>query len=388
MSKLRSNPENESAPSSKIRRPRLLYFIVAYPNFSETYMHEEIRSLWNEYDIRIITYRTDSVPRRMSFPYKLIPYKAPCLVYGKIEAINQEFTSPNQQDFFNSVSAEIEEFKPDILHAHYFGFVVLLRILSEKYKIPFTVRTHSMDILSEPRAKLEAFCTAANSSWCLRLLAFPENRIRLIEIGINPEKVTACWPVVNYARFYKPEPRPPTRRVMCAGPAIPKKAHNELVDLAEMMKGSGYSFDLYAAGPALKPAQVYNESKGNLVNTTYVDPDDMPSVYPRYDWLVYPSDRKINKVGLPVAIAEAQASGLGVCWQELPGRRQEQLDYLGGAGFLFNSIAEVPAILQRPYPVEMRLRGYEAAKRADIADHKRILTETWESALAQKRRSA
>ena len=92
----------------------------------------------------------------------------------------------------------------------------------------------------------------------------------------------------------------------------------------------------------------------------------MPAVYPEHDWLVYPSCTKINKVGLPCAIAEAQAAGLGVCWQELPGRRQEQLDFLGGGGFLFHSIDEVPSIIARPYPEVMRQAGFEAARRCDI----------------------
>ena len=70
----------------------------------------------------------------------------------------------------------------------------------------------------------------------------------------------------------------------------------------------------------------------------------MPAVYPEHDWLVYPSCTKINKVGLPGAIAEAQAAGLGVCWQELPGRRQEQLDFLGGGGFLRGSLNNRPAL--------------------------------------------
>ena len=67
----------------------------------------------------------------------------------------------------------------------------------------------------------------------------------------------------------------------------------------------------------------------------------------------------INKVGLPVSIPEAQAAGVGVCWQEMPRRREEQLEFLGGAGFVVKSMAEVPAILAQPYPEEMRLRGIE-----------------------------
>jgi hypothetical protein len=190
----------------------------------------------------------------------------------------------------------------------------------------------------------------------------------------------ACWPVINFARFYQPARRPPTGRVLCAGPAIKKKSHKDFVDLAARMCGSGLAFDLYARGFDLDSTRPYNERAGNVVRITYADPDDMPKVYPQYDWLVYPASTTINKVGLPTAIAEAQASGLGVCWQELPDRREEQLEFLGGAGFLFRSIDELPAILTRPYPEAMRLRGLESARKCDIQQHKGLLTEAWEEA--------
>ena len=360
------------------RRLRVLYFIVQYPNFSETYMHEEIRSVQESCDVRIITYQACDRPRRDPFPYQLIPYTDPCLVYGNIEKINQAFDTPSQQDFLKCVLDEVERFKPDVMHGHYLGLGLLLRQVARRYPIPFTLRTHSMDVLSEPRPKLEALCQAANGPQCLRVLAFPASRGRLLEAGLSADKVVSCWPVINLARFYKPERRPPTGRILCGGPAIRKKAHKDFIDLAVRMKGTGLEFDLYAEGPALKFTRAQNEMAGDVVRITYADPDEMPEVYPRYDWLVYPSDPQINKVGLPVSIAEAQASGLGVCWQELPGRREEQLDYLGGAGFLFRSIDEVPEILSRPYPEEMRRKWFEAARRCDIEAHKGLLTEAWE----------
>lgn len=373
------------------RRPRVLYLIAAYPTFSETYMHEEIRSLIGECDVKIITYRDNLLTeaRRDAFPYQAIPYLpdfGQCLVYGQIEKIDREFSSPEQRAFLSAVEAVIEEFEPDVMHAHYLGMGVLLGKLAEIHHIPFTIRTHSMDVLSEPRRKLEAFCESISSPWCLRVLAFPANCQRLTSHGFDPGKIEPCWPVINFERFHRPEARPPTRQVLCAGPAIRKKAHGDFIELAANMRGSGHGFHLYAAGPTLKSTRIINASKGNVVNITYADPDDMPQVYPRHDWLVYTSDPRINKVGLPVAIPEAQAAGLGVCWQELPGRRDEQLEFLGGGGFLFRSINDVPAILQEPYPEHMRQAGFRAARRCDIESHKSLLTDVWYRALADRAR--
>jgi glycosyltransferase involved in cell wall biosynthesis len=359
------------------RRLRALYFIVQYPTFSETYMHEEIRSLRDQYDIKIITYRVTEYPRRDPFPYQVIEYGESCLVYGPIEKVNQDFSSRKQKAFLKKVDAVIEEFAPDVMHAHYFGMALLLRKLAERYHLPFTLRTHSMDMLSEPPEKIKALCDAANSPWCRRVLAFPAFRSWLVDRGLHADKVASCWPVINFARFYQPERRPRAGRVLCAGPAIQKKAHKDLVDLAVLMHGSGLSFDLYAKGHELESTRDHNERAGTVVRITYADPDDMPKVYPEYDWLVYPASAQINKVGLPTAIAEAQASGLGVCWQELPGRREEQLEFLGGGGFLFRSVDELPAIISEPYPEPMRLRGLENARKCDIEGHKALLTEAW-----------
>ena len=57
------------------RRPRVLIFIVGYPTFSETYMHEEIRSLWPDYEIKILTYSKSDFPRDNPFPYEIVEYK-------------------------------------------------------------------------------------------------------------------------------------------------------------------------------------------------------------------------------------------------------------------------------------------------------------------------
>ncbi len=363
------------------RRPRILIFIHSYPNYSETYMHEEIRSLIGQYDFKIITLWPSGYPRKDAFPFTLIQYNETSLVYGPIEEVNREFSSPHQQEFIEEVDAIIKDFKPDVMHAHYFGLGLLLNFLGERHKIPFTIRTHSMDILSEPQEKIDALCDAANSPWCKRVLAFPAFQDYLVESGLRPEKVVPCWPVVNFSRFFKPDHRAPTGKIACAGPAIPKKAHSDFIDLAMRMRESGLTFDLYTKGPHLATTQAYNEQAKNPVNIIYKDPDDMPDVYPHYDWFVYPSDPTLNKVGLPAAIAEAQANGLGVCWQELPGRRDEQLEFLGGGGYLFQCIEELPAILTQPYPDEMRQAGLNNAKKCDIEQHKVLLTEAWEQAI-------
>ena len=89
------------------------------------------------------------------------------------------------------------------------------------------------------------------------------------------------------------------------------------------------------------------------------------------------SQYDLTEVNLPVALVEAQASGIGVCLQESPGRRQAQLDFLGGGGYLFGSIDEVPALISKPYAEDMQLAGLRNCWKCDVSVHKQMLDESW-----------
>jgi hypothetical protein len=105
-----------------------------------------------------------------------------------------------------------------------------------------------------------------------------------------------------------------------------------------------------------------------------VEPEAMPAEYKHNEWLLYTGSHKYRSVGWPVSVAEAQASGVGVCMPDL-GRDID--DYIGGAGFTFSNLAEAQEIVSTPYPAELRELGFEVAKRSDIAEHKHILTDLW-----------
>ena len=66
-----------------------------------------------------------------------------------------------------------------------------------------------------------------------------------------------------------------------------------------------------------------------------------------------------------------------------PGDYAEQLDFLGGGGFLYKTLDEIPEILSQPYPEAMRQAGFEAAKRCDIESHKHLLSEVWDAVQAR-----
>ena len=78
-----------------------------------------------------------------------------------------------------------------------------------------------------------------------------------------------------------------------------------------------------------------------------------------------------------MAVAKAQASGVGVCIANI---RPDLRDYLGDAGYLFDSIDEVRKIVSQPVPDGIRERGFEQARKSDIRVHKKLLTDLWENA--------
>jgi hypothetical protein len=82
----------------------------------------------------------------------------------------------------------------------------------------------------------------------------------------------------------------------------------------------------------------------------------------------------LGTIGWPIAVAEAQAAGVGVCF---PNLRPDIQDYLGGAGILYSSLTELVDIISQPVPEEMREKGFEVAKKSDIKTHLHRLTDLW-----------
>lgn len=341
-------------PSKKDEKLRVLYLIQEYPQLSQTYVHEEVESLKNDYDIKILTWKRPNLLRKDPHPYEFIE-------------------RPDQ------FLAKALAFKPHIMHSHYFHQIEVLEGMARQLRVPYTLRTHSFDILKPRQEKLAHLAKITHSPYCLRVLCFPDFKERLLRLGIPEDKLFSSWPVVNCKFFFNPEKPAPKHKIMNVGAALDKKNYKGFIDLASLMQESGNEFNLYVMGYEKDKLVAYNESKGNPVKTiTSVEYREMPAVYRAHDWLVYTGDPSLNTIGLPMAVAEAQSSGIGVCLQEMPGRKEALLDYLGGAGFLFKTVEELPEILSKPYPDEMRLKGLENAKKSDINVHKVLLTEVWD----------
>ena len=250
----------------------------------------------------------------------------------------------------------------------------LLAELGEKYGIPFTIRTHSFDGLKRRQRKPRLGFRevhAARSDACAGILVFPFVRPLMEEIGIPGDRLIDCWPVIDYERFHDRSPNGDD--ILNVGACIPKKRMEDFVDLGALTERT---LNLYAIGYESESLRAYNQENGHRITVhTAVEPHEMPAVYKAHGWLVYTACFEQRNVGWPMAVAEAQAAGLGVCF---PNIRPDVAEYVGRAGYLYESMAEVADIIRKPYPEEMREAGFEHAKRSDIARHKSLLTDIWD----------
>ena len=340
-------------------KKKLLFVLHTYPQKSQTYILEEVNAVYdlNLYEILILV---GEPPNGHSLEHK------PYILLKGVEDMIKRAT----------------EFGPDIIHTHYIHMIPIVEAISKTCNAPYTIRTHSYDVLGAPYVPLNILCKMAESERCLRILAFPLCSPKLIEHGVPSEKIVECYPIINYERFAV-DPNTEhkeTNTILNVGAAIQKKKYEDYVDLAKIMSENEegkYKFNLYALGYFVNDIKKYNEDNGGYVNFFSAEPTDMGEVYKNSDWLVYTADVNIGTVGWPLAIAEAQASGIGVLLQNIPGREESLREFLGGAGFLFNDISEIPEIITSGYPDSMRRKGIEHAKKSDIHSHLHLLIDVW-----------
>ncbi|HZG40547.1 MAG TPA: glycosyltransferase [Nodosilinea sp.] len=357
-----------------MRKLSVLYIIRGYPQISQTYIKTELEAISDNYEVTIVSRQPSDIPYQEHLPYHHL------VELDKIQEL-------------------IEQVKPDILHTHYLNQLQFVGPLAERNGIPFTVRSHSYDTLAlrgknwlgkvrqiaewnTPQFKkvrnIRDNLFWANHKLCLGVLAFPFARSYLEREGINSDKIINCFPVVNYNLFYDRSPN--GNAVMNTGAAIPKKKMSDYIQLASWMPEK--KFNLYALGYRVDKLEGFNQSRQNPVNLVPpVEPNQMPAEYKKHQWLVYTAAFELATVGWPMAIAEAQAAGVGVC---MPRIRPDLHEYIGEGGFLYDSIRQVPEIISKPVPEEIREAGFLQAKKSDIQTHKHLLTDLWDQVSLQK----
>jgi hypothetical protein len=335
---------------------RVLYLVHHFPQISETYIRSEIEALTAECDIRVVSLNRADKEYRNHHPYQ-------------------------QLDDPEAIREVMDEFRPHVLHSHWLQqtrelgyFAGYFAEAARRGDTPFTLRAHSFDVLGDGGRQIRESAPLLNSDLCLGVLSFPFTRPLLEKGGIRGEKIVDCFPVVNFQRFFDPSPN--GEAVMNVGACLPKKRMQDFLELAATVPG--HDFNLYALGYRSREIDRLNARMGSPVNIIPpVEPEEMPREYKKHRWLVYTACPKLKTVGWPLAVAEAQAAGVGVCIANI---RPDLKEYVGGAGFLYDSLAEVADIIAKPVPEEVRRLGFEQAKRSDVSRHKSLLLGLWRRA--------
>jgi hypothetical protein len=332
---------------------RVLYIHNQFPQISETYIKSEIEAVKDECEVLVIGLDNPDIAYKNHAPYRIIG------------------------DWDKIVEA-IEEFRPDVLHCHWLYNIWKVDYFAKQTNIPYTIRAHSFDILMNPAQHHLDAVPLINDDLCLGIIVFPFGRMPLENIGIRGDKLHDCYPVVNYRRFYDRSPNGDA--IMNVGACLPKKKMIDFLKLAALVPDT--DMNLYALGYDVGKIDRLNQSMGTDVNIIpAVEPDDMPAEYKKHRWLVYTASPKIGTVGWPMAIAEAQASGVGVCMANL---RPDLREYVGPCGFIFDSLSEVADIVSKPFPNELREIGFEHARKSDVFEHKTILMNLWRKARSSR----
>ncbi len=337
---------------------KILYFLDHYPQISETYIETELRSLQPKYRIKIISLGKPNLKTNNHLPYEYI-----------------------SSDDKEALARAIVNFSPDIIHGHYVVLVPALNWASHVAKVPHTVRAHSFDVLGRNEPNLKRYVDIINSDVCLGVLTFPFTRPMFERAGIRSEKLNDCYPVVDFARFHDISRNGDF--IMNVGACFPKKNMEEFLILAAMVENR--TFNLYALGYGVEKLHQFNGELGNPVNIIDpVQPEEMCPEYKKHEWLVYTASHQSGDVGWPMAIAEAQAAGVGVCMQSI---RPDLREYVGEAGFLFDTADDAARIISQPFPDDLRQLGFEQARKSDIRGHIHRLENLWKRALGPMRES-
>lgn len=328
---------------------RVLFLLQEYPQISQTYIHTEIEQIKKKYEVSIVATKNADLEYQRHLPYEILRRITP-----------------------ESLTDVVRRHRPDIIHGPYLHLTPYFRYLAHAAGTYYTVRSHSYDVLTPHTLQRKDVIDAVNDPVCRGVLCFPFITDTLIRAGIPAKKLIPCWPVADIGKFRNREPNGPD--VMNVGATLPKKGMKGFADIAKAVPEM--IFNLYAMGYIAPEVEDYARSIGSPMNVMPpVQPEDMPPEYKKHRWLVYTASKKVGTVGWPLAAAEAMASGVGVLIQNI---RPDIKEFVGEAGYVFDTPADVRRIVMQPFPDEKREAGFALAEKSDIGKHINMLFDLWQ----------
>jgi glycosyltransferase involved in cell wall biosynthesis len=322
---------------------KILLLYQGYPRLSQTYMLDEANELAKNHTLFIASVAWPIyISANESVPYQF--YK----------------TLPEAQK-------DIDSFKPEHVHGHFFNNAKTLLDYSLKYDCYFTLRTHSFDVLTKTIVSNPQSVLAINHERCRKVFCFPSFEKILLDNGVLQSKIRVVFPQINIQRYFSTAPN--GCDIMSGGALLPKKNLKGYIDFARKLKTQKPHHNLrYYTVPEdpryYKEIMDYNISLNSPVEFLTVQPQEMPREYKRHKYLVYGGCPLLQTVGYPLMIAEAQAAGVIVLTYSL---RDDIQDYVTDCGYVCKDSDEVLDIILRDEDVSSkRDLGFTLASRYNI----------------------
>jgi glycosyltransferase involved in cell wall biosynthesis len=324
-----------------------MVLLSGYPSVSQSYKETELRYLQATHELEVVSFGSGNIKYPKHYPFQRV-------------------------QTYEDVLKVARSFVPDVIHAHYLHYTPIVFKLSKILKKPFTLRSHSFDILEASDEQLHSVASMVNDDLCRGVLVFPFLKERLVRCGFKAEKLLSAMPVVDFDRFYNTSPN--GRHVLNTGAAIPKKDMASFLQIAKRVPEK--PFVIFPIGYFTPQLKTLNKELGSPVKfARTVDLDVMPTIYKRSEWLIYTADSERASVGWPMAIDEARASGVGVLMKRV---RDDITEYIDGAGYVYTTEDEAADIVRGPVPNDVREKGFELARRSDISINIAQLTGLWQ----------
>jgi glycosyltransferase involved in cell wall biosynthesis len=269
------------------------------------------------------------------------------------------------------------EYAPDVVHVHWGMTAEWAVQIARRTGVPWTLRTHSFDVLVRPDDEIRRVAALANDNDCLGVLGFPFARAILEQAGLKPEKFVETFPVADVARFRSAGPNGEAvlsfgalqeRKALAAAAFARLSAMVPDVEFHHYPMGHGTRDELRAQMQA-----IVDREGGRIEIRDWVPHGQMPAVCDEHRWFVYPGPAH-QGFGWPVGVIEAWAAGVGVCIQRI---RPDIEHYVGDAAVLFDDVKELPSLLEAPPDPGMLARARDRAETMDIGLHGHRLLEAW-----------
>lgn len=133
---------------------KVLYILQAYPEASETYIEVERRQVAGCADTFAIALSRPGTFNQEHLPFKRLPARLP-VVPLKV---------PSRWGL--GLERAARAYEPDVVHAHWLFVAKFARRAARACDVPWTIRTHSFDLLEAAPEAIKANVAICNDNDC------------------------------------------------------------------------------------------------------------------------------------------------------------------------------------------------------------------------------